>query len=348
MRREVAPSLLGRRALLAALASGCLHLGCGGRAPEGPAALPPPPPDRTVAALTDLLTVVKLEWLILLEPESLWSTAWLRPPLGRVLRDERLDLLAATTGFDLRQVRELALASYRGSGDADNTIAYLARHRDDQLDIERRFRERLTSGEMRSALDHQLVGVWGKLGTTDRALVAVGRDVVLYQFGGSDRSGPARIATLYARGMLKAPSVLADPSLALLAGALGTAPAKLLIPGPFDGELARGARGLLAAATAMGASLQPNEQQSFTLRTVLCGDYGPPEADDRAVAFLELAWQDLAAADLGHLLGLHRPVTAARAFRVPVGLALEVELDPATLFDGLAAATVDNVRDIMR
>jgi hypothetical protein len=178
--------------------------------------------------------------------------------------------------------------------------------------------------------------------------VAIGRDVAFYQFGGQVRTGPARIATLYARGMLRAPTALADPSLALVDRALGPAPAKLHLPGPFEGDRARGARGLLAAATAMGAALRPTERQTFALRIALIGDYGAPTAEDRAVAFLELAWTDLAAADLGHLLGLHQPVRAPRASRAPEGLMLDVELDPAALFDGLAAATVDDVREIMR
>jgi hypothetical protein len=98
----------------------------------------------------------------------------------------------------------------------------------------------------------------------------------------------------------------------------------------------------------MGAALRPTERQTIALRIALIGDYGAPTAEDRAVAFLELAWKDLAAADLGHLLGLHAPVRAPRASRIPEGLMLDVELDPAALFDGLAAATVDDVREIMR
>jgi hypothetical protein len=154
-------SALPRRSLLASLA--CLLAGC--RPPASPERelLPPALPDVEVARLSDLLTGAHLEWLVLMRPEELARIEWLKPSLGRVFKDDRLDLLAKATGIQLREVPELALASYR-QPDGTDAVAFLLRHRSDPLSLERKFRERLTSGAERSEVGHQLVGMWGLIG----------------------------------------------------------------------------------------------------------------------------------------------------------------------------------------
>jgi hypothetical protein len=306
----------------------------------------PTPPDVQVAALTDLLTVADLEWMVLLRPEAILELGWLDEPLGKILRDERLDLLARATSIDLRTVPELVLAGYRPSLRDDDVIAYFVRHRAEQRDVEVKFRERLTSGETRSVAGHQLVVLSGEVGRSRRALAAIGRDVAGFQYGGDRQKGPATIAVLYAQGKLEGvPTVLADPALAAVHAALGAPLGEVLLPGPFEGELARGGRGLLAAADAVGVGLEPTDRQTMLLRVLVSGDFAASEGD--AVRFLEAAWQDLAASDLGHLLALDRPVGPPAAAPVPVGLGLVVELDAAALLAGLAAATVQDVREIM-
>jgi len=271
--------------------------------------------------------------MVLARPESLLAIEWLRTPLARLLRDDRLDMLARTTGIDLRQVPELVLASYRSGANA-----LVVRHRRKQIEIERKFRERLTSEVTRSTEGHQLIGLWGRIGLSLRGFAAIGRDVVLFQYGGDQRRGPARIALLYARGRLRS-----VPSAETLAA--GEAPLKALLPGPFEGELARGARGLLAAAESVTATLAPSERRTLRLQVLLAGDYA---SHPDAKPFLEAAWSDLAKSDLGHLLGLHQPVAAPEVTVDASGLVLRAELDPEHLLRGLAAATVDNVREIMR
>jgi hypothetical protein len=158
------------------------------------------------------------------------------------------------------------------------------------------------------------------------------------------RKGPARIALLYAGGELATvPTVANDPGLGALAKALGDAPLSVMMPGPFEGEMARGARGLFAAAESVGASLQPTARRTLRLEIVLVGDYSQPDEE----SFLLAAWQDLAKADLGHLLGLHEPVVAPDIHSDGV-LRLRTELDPERLLRGLSAATVDSVREMMR
>jgi len=301
-------------------------------------------PDVEVTALTDLLVSVGLEWFVAIRPLELTQLDWLRPSIARVLKDERLDALALATGVQLRDVPELVLASYRIKSN-DPAIAYVLRHHANPQLLERKFRERLTSDGERREFGHQLLGVWGRVGRALRGFIAIGPHVVSYQYGGERAHGPNRIALLYAEGRLaEVPPVSRNEVLARVDGALGAAPIKAFLLGPFEGPRARGVHGLLASATAVGISLQPSDEKTLRVHIVLDGDY----AGEDASRYLEDAWSDLATSDLGHLLGLGSPSSPIRIHAAADRLDLEVELDPTALTNGLAAATSDDVRDIMR
>ncbi len=324
-------------------------IGCSAATPKPPEQSGAKPlPDLEIAALTDLLTAVRMRWLVLARPEQLMSTAWLKPSLGRVLRDERLDLLARATGIDLRSVPELALANYSGRGEGDDDVtAYFVRHRRPQLVVERKFRDRLTSNAKRMVSGHQLIGMWGNIGTRPHGFAAIGPDVVGYQYGGTRKRGPARLALLYAdKKLSKVPTALANPELLPLRAKLASAPMVALLPGPFEGDLAKGARGLLGGATALCAALSPTEQHALQLDILLGGSYLADRA--QAIELLRAAWVDLVVSDLGHLLGLHAPIQPLRVDVDANALSLRVDLDPNTLCAGLAAATSDSIRDIMK
>lgn len=321
---------------------------CGGELPPPP--LPPLPkqvaaPDVIIPQLTDLLTIVDLEWLVLLRPRRLARTAWLAPALSRVLKDQRLEIAKRTTGIDLREVPELAVAGYR-----QDVVLQLVRHEQKPVDVERRFRERLTNKEVRTELGHQVVSLWGEIGTRPHGFVSVGIDVAGFQYGGDEKRGPGRIALLYALDKLEnIPTVLQDIPLAKVHAALGAdgvPPVEVLFPGPFEGDLARGARGLLAASTGVGISITPTDRRTVRLVVLLAGDYA--RDTEKATELLLASYQDLAGADLGHLLGMHEPEVAPVAIAVPFGLGIGVELDAEKLFRGLSAATVDDIEEIMR
>ncbi len=333
-----------RRGLLSAVltTAGAALVGC----QKGPTSTiiraPGPPPDIKVGALTDLLASPGLHWLVLAEPEKLVNLAWLKPSLARVLRDERLELLATATGLDLRRLPNLALAGY-----AEETVFLLVRHRSDPLQMERKFRQRLTSDELRSVHRERLVRASGKIGRQVRVFDAVGSEVVGYQYGGKPSRGPGRIALLLAGGKLRrAVSVSADRTVADSIDELGAAAAKVVLPGPFEGRLAQGARGLLGAAYGLAAGISPTERQSLGLDVLVSGDYSVDY--EGATKTLHAAWKDLATSDLGHLLGFHKPVSQPAVSHTADRLRLRAELDPQSLFDGLAAATTDSVAEIMR
>jgi hypothetical protein len=295
-----------------------------------------------VEALAGLLTRVRLTWWVGVEPRSLWSRPWLRSALTRVLRDDRLMLLTRATGVDLAHSRELGLAGYAAGPRAAPAVMMLARHDADPVEVERRFRTRLTGNEIRAVEGHQLVRVSGTIGEGTRAFVRVGRDVAGFQWGGSAARGPARIAALYANGELSnVPSVaLAQRELPSLA----QAPIALWFPGPFEDDRARGARGLLGGASDVTLTAKPTADEALAIAIDVLGDYR--SGGDEAVALMTKAWGDLAGSPLGTLLGLDTPRRAPRVELLDASLQLRVVLDPKALFDGLASLTVDDTRTI--
>ena len=320
-------------------------IGCPKRPPPPQAVVvtPPPQPDRVVERVADRLTAVGARWVVLIEPERLRAVTWLAPHLARLLKDERLDALASTTGIDVRLAREVVLAGY---GDED-TVAYFVRHPSEQALVERRFRARLTGEVHHRRWAHQLVTAWGRIGEAPHGYVGIGPDVAGFQYGGDEKRGPMRVAVLYELGELeKVPRLLSTEALGALSNALGEAPAKLLLPGPFEGDMARGARGLFTAAEAVGLGRTPGPEDKLVLQIVLAGDYGDTGDLTRATDIAQLAWGDLAGSSLGHLLGLPQEDVVSTPH--PLGLELRAPLSAAELTAGLAAATMDEVRDFLK
>ncbi|XYH99060.1 hypothetical protein ACMHYB_04645 [Sorangium sp. So ce1128] len=338
---------LRRRSVLGGVLGCVLGLGlpaCGG-APRPPARPAPPLPPLGTADLTRLLPQAGLRWLVLARPREIAAVPWLIPSIGLVAPEENLARHARATGVDLRQVREAAIASYAGA--AGEVRFYVARHSGDPRAIERLFRRRLT-GKERRALDRpDVVRVTGDIGRAPHALVLLGPDVVGVQEGGSPLRGPARVASLYALGRLKrSPTALSGGPLAALAARFGPAPVRAFAPGPFDGELARGARGLLAGATAVGAAARPSAREGIALAIAVSGDFST--SGEAASEELLLAWNELAQGSFGHLLGLDAPVEPPLATHAPDAVAVAVELSPQALARGLAAATGERIEEMLR
>lgn len=346
-----ASSAIGRRALLraalSALVAGPLAA-CGGAPPPAPSAAPAPAlPKLATSSLAGLLPRADLRWILLARPREIAAIPWLIPAVARVVPEANLGRFAAQTGLDLREVREALVASYTGATEADDAMAYVVRHNGDPVAIERAFRARITSYEVRTVERPDLVRVTGTVGETTHAFAAIGSDVVVYQVGGHAKRGPARIAALYALGKLsRSPTALAEEPLKSLAARFGPAPARAFALGPFEGELARGARGLLAGATAIGAAARPSVREKIALAIAVSGDFA--KTGEPASHELLTAWNDLASGSFGHLLGLDRPFSPPLATYADDAVAVAVELDPELLSKGLAAATSARIDEIMR
>jgi hypothetical protein len=333
-----------RRALLGALLAGGIGLlapGCG--APPAPAPRSPAPlPPLATSDLTRLLPLAGLRWLLLARPREIAAVPWLIPWIALIAPEPNLARYAAATGVDLRQIPEAAIASYAGGA-----TLYLARHGGDPATIERLFRRRLTGRARRAEDRPDLIRMSGDIGAGPHTLILLGADVVGLQDGGSMTRGPSRVAALYAAGKLRrSPTALDEEPLRSLAARFGPAPLLALSPGPFEGELARGARGLLAGATAIGAAARPSAREKIALAIAVAGDF----STSREPASQELlaAWNELALSSFGHLLGLDAPIEPPLATHAPDAVAIAVELDPGKLARGIAAATSSRIEEIMR
>jgi hypothetical protein len=342
LRASPSSDALSRRGFLGGLIAGLFASGCGGR-PVSVADVPLAP--LRTAALTDLLPLADLRWIVLVRPREIAAIPWLIPEIGLFAAEADLDRFAAYNAVDLRQIPEAAIASYAGKG--GETLIWLARHKGDPLAVERAFRARLTAGEARSADRPDVARISGKIGVAASTLVVIGPDVVGFQPGGSARRGPAQIAALYAEDRLKkSPTVLAEEPLKSLCARFGSAPLRALSLGPFEGELARGARGLLAGATAIGAAARPSAREGIAVSVAVAGDFS--RSGEPASRELADAWRDLANGSFGHLLGLDQPIEPPLATFSPDAVAVAVELDPRRLASGLAEATGDRVHAILR
>lgn len=358
-----APPEPTRRALLAGLVGSVASaaLGCGARVePKAKPPEPEGPPPLEVPSLLGLLPLAGLRWLVLAKPRAIASTPWLIPPIGVVVPEARFDAFAKANGLDLRQVLDVAVASYDdvspeapppepgASGAKAAATLYLARHATDGLAIERLFRARLTGSEQRVVTRPDVVRVSGTAGTRGLALGVLGHEVVAFQEGGHLTRGPVRIAELYALGKLKrAPTALAKDPLKAMEARFGPSPlAKAFALGPFEGELARGARGLLAGAVALGAAVRPTAREHLGLAIAVAGDFsatGPKAAEE-----LLAAWRDLAEGSFGRLLGLDRPVEKPLATHASEAVSVAVELDAQRLAEGLATATGERLEALFR
>ncbi|MDI1478063.1 hypothetical protein [Polyangium sp. y55x31] len=330
-------------ATLSALASALV--GCGGSpAPVTKTAEPTEPP-LSVPSLDGLLPLAGLRWLVLANPREITSIPWLVPFVGTVIPEARFNRFAQGTAVDLRQTPEAIVASY-ATNEGDATVELLRLASDVRV-VERAFRDRLSTEATRAVDRHDLVRVSGKIGRSAHAFAAIGPDVVCFQQAGSIQRGPCRIATLFARGALsRAARAFSDASLRALAERLGPAPARAFALGPFEGELARGARGLLAAATAIGAAARPSAREGILLSIAVAGDFS--RTGEAASEELVASWKDLAEGSFGHLLGLDVPVMAPLPTHAPDAVAIAVELDPRKLAKGLADATSNEIDQIMR
>jgi hypothetical protein len=342
-------SPLLRRSFLGGLIGGLAAAGCGGGAP------PPPPAPREEALprlhtdeLIGLLALSQLRWLTLVRPREIAAIPWLIPSIGTVVPEQNMNQFAQSSGIDLRQIPEAAIASYAGDGalGAESTF-YLVRHNRDPEAIERAFRKRLTTSVHRVVERRDLIRVSGKIGVGTSSLVVIGRDIIGFQHGGSASRGPSRIAALYAQGKLKkSPTALSQDPLRSLAARFGSAPLRALALGPFEGELARGARGLLAGATAIGASARPSAREGIAVVVAVSGDFSTSGAP--ASRELVDAWQELADSAFGRLLGLDQPIEKPLATHSADAVAVAIELNPQRLARGLAAETSSRIADIMR
>jgi hypothetical protein len=326
---------LARALSVPVLALGAL-VACGG----SPAPIESPPPAPAAAPLhegplTDYVPAAGLRWLVVGSPRALGRDPSLAPAIALLLPEARLDAFAAGSGVELRDVDSALAAGF------DYSTLYVVAS-SEPARVEQRFRERLVSEPVQARPHPQITRLTGIVGSTPQTLVRVGDRLVAVSVGSAL---PARIVELFALGKLhKSRPALSGSALSSLPSDLDSAPFRFYAPGPFATEWTRGARGLLAAATAVAVVATPLSGGRIQLRLLVAGDWS---ATPEAVAALEAGWQDLAQSGTGKLLGLNEPVSGPKIEPGHSLLEATVELDALTLARGLRAAVEADVWEIL-
>jgi hypothetical protein len=246
----------------------------------------------------------------------------------------RLDAFARATGLDLRAVPVGAAAGF------DLATLFLAETPWENASIEDRFVARLTATARVETSPAGVRRISGTVGSSPETLVRMERRFVAVALGDPT---PARVAALYAEGRLaRSPPALKGSSLSTLPPELSTTPIRFYAPGPFSGEWARGARGLLGASLALGVGATP-DGEFLRVVTVLSGRWNGAD-----IAQLEAAWADLAESSMGRLLGLDQPAAPPEITVTSEHLTLRVRLARLPLVTGLRAAVSADVWEFLQ
>jgi len=299
-----------------------------------PAAVPiaPSPAPLHGGPLTDFVPSAGLRWLAVARLADLLRAPGLKGAFDALLPASRLDAFQLATGLDLRTVPSGLVAGF------DLSTLYVAETPDESSLIAAKFVERLALGATRTGTSVQRIG--GTAGGAALTMVRAEGALVAVTVGDPT---PARVVELYLLGRLRrSPPALRGSALSTLPPDLESAPVRFYAPGPFSGAWTSGARGLLGATLACGASITP-EGDAVRVRVVLSGVW---EGED--IERLHLAWDDLAGSSLGKLLGLDQPEAPPDITVSERHLTLSVRLRLAPLVSGLRAAVVADVWEILR
>lgn len=264
---------------------------------------------------------------------DLAATPSLRPLFAELVPNGRLDAFALTTGIDLRTAPNALAAGF------DYSTLYLAETPFENSIVEKRFVDRLVVGATIESKHPGVRRISGTIGLVAETLVRVDHQLVAFDIGDP---AEARVVELFVTGRLtRTPTALRGSALKGVPSEFGAAPVRFYAPGPFTGEWEQGARGLLGAATAFGATATP-VGDDLRIEVAIVGNYSGMD-----VARLSSAWADLAESSIGRLMGFDHP-SAPPEPRLGDGyLALEVRIPSRPVFAGLRAAVAADVWEML-
>jgi hypothetical protein len=270
-------------------------------------------------------------------PKELAQNAELLAEANRVLSARRLESFAAASGIDLRTLPEGCIAGF------DYGTVYLARVGTGVALARKRFEERLVSDPVIRSPHPDLWRITGLVANTPESLLAVNNDFVAVAVGDPLL---VRVAEAFAMGRFhKSKPALAGAALASLPADLSQAPVRFYAPGPFADEWGKAADGVLARALAFGASVTLPSPSILQLRLVLSGTFGPDLEQTRTR--LEATWSNLQASTIGRVLRLQETLAPASITVLDDSATLNVAYSTATLLQGISAAVVDSIGQIM-
>jgi hypothetical protein len=274
-----------------------------------------------------------LRWLCVAQPQRIFRDSALRALALSVLDADRLDAFTMLSGIDLRTLEAGAIAGYDLG-----TLYVAALHAPDGGTARARFQERLSHGAQVKQPQPKLYRLFGTRAGEPLALVSV--DDRLLAVAAGDPS-LARVAEAYAMRRLKSPTALHGAALSALPEAPSNALAVVYFPGPFSGEWARAAYGLLGNTQALDVAVESAASENLRITLAMVGDF--PIGDERSK--LERAWTDLQASSTGQLFGLEQMKKVSIVADLH-HLTWSGEVPAAALAAGLRAATVANVPEM--
>lgn len=322
------------RSLAVALAL-VLGPGCGGTTPA-PVASKPAAPAAPLhrGPLTDYVAAAGLRWMLVGKPRDIAQHPAFAEAIELLLPEPRLKAFSSGSGVDLETVGAALVAGFDLG-----TLYLLQATPPAAARASLKFQERLLQGSLKRP-HPELERASGLVGSTPQALVRFD-PIVAISVGDPTLT---RVVEAFARRKLRrSPVALRGAALSTLAPPPQQALATFYVPGPFTGEWAQGARGLLADAVALSIAMTPSSRGHARFTVQLAGDVRREGADEMVKAFHELVQTPT-----GRLLGLDQP-TSPTAVHEPDGrLVLDVELEVAPIARGLRAAVIADVWEIMQ
>ena len=350
--------------LAAALASGPAMIACGAGSQESRASSAKQERPLKVDPLIDLVAAAGLVWLVELSPRALVSSPVFGPAVTAVVSNERFDAFAKHHGgVDVRLAERLVIA-----GDARTTLL-LARVPFDGAGVEGAFALR-AEAVLGRASEGGVTRLWGTVRGAREQIALLGREVIAVEMGPAraesgdagvddELRGPLRAAIYFAQEKLhrSLPALRAQPLMSAAARA-GEAPVRMFAPGPFEGEWAAGAAGLLRATTAVALTARPVSTTNaadaanadatkggVAIRLLLLGAWG---RDARLAADrLEAAYGVLSDEAIGRLTGFDHPLVGPTVTGDAEALELDVTVDAVALASGIHVAGDASLAEMM-
>jgi hypothetical protein len=282
-----------------------------------------------------LIPAAGLRWLLLGQPRALWASEAFCGALGRLFPADRLAAFTARTGITLEQANSALLAGYDLA-----TVYGVASSAKTSARVLSVFREHLREGGRVFEPHPSLRRVTGTAGDVPEALVTVGDHVSLVSVGDLTL---ARVFEAFALGRLeRSRPALRGVALSRLPPPPAGSLAVLYVAGPFTGEWATAAGGVLSSTEALFVAAVPVERGAARFHLELVGEF--PEAAAERV--LSLA-SEVASSSTGKVLALDTPLEPPGARSLPGRLSFQVTLRTGPIADGLHAAVAGEAWQIL-
>jgi hypothetical protein len=271
-------------------------------------------------------------------PKELASNPELLSESEAIIPSARLEAFTLSSGMRLRELSEGCIAGF------DYGTLYLARVGTEVRAVRKSFEARLVTDPVVRSSRPDLWRMTGLVANTPESLLTVDDDFVAISVGDPLL---VRIVEGFATDRFrKSKPVLKGAAFAALPASFHGAPLRFYAPGPFTGPWAQAADGVLARTFAVGIGLTLQSTSALHVSVVLTGAFGPDvqETQDR----LRRAWQNLQASPVGHVLRLDQTLEPAVVSVQPEIATLEVSFATKSLVQGISAAVIQDVAQLMQ